>query len=69
MKWKYRAIRTDLGYNIAKKKEKSDWTMEFWFLWANKKRILNKTYAKIFYTEEDAKDALVLMKVKDAKEE
>ena len=67
MKWKYRAIKSDLGYNIEKKWEKEDWTMEYWFLWPNNKRILNKTYARTFYTEDDARWALVLMKIKDAK--
>ena len=69
MKRKYRIPRTDLGYNIAKKLEKEDWTMEYWFLWPNNKRILNKTYARTFYTEDDAIAVLDLMKIKDGKED
>lgn len=66
--WKYRIPVTDLGYNICKKKENEDWTMEYWFLWPHNNWILDKSYAKTFYTEDDARDALVLIKIRDGKE-
>lgn len=68
MKRKYRCARTNIGYHICKKKENVDWTMEYWFLWPHNKWILDIAYAKIFYTEDDARDALVLMKIRDGKD-
>ena len=70
MKWKrqYRIARTDLGYKICKRKEKENWTMEYWFLWPNNNRVLEPKYAKTFYSEDDAKGNLVIIKLKDAKE-
>lgn len=64
---KYRIARTDLGYNICKKKENENWTMEYWFLWPKNTWILDKSYAKTFYTESDAGGALSIMKTRDAK--
>lgn len=38
-----------------------------WFLWA-RGRVLDKTFAKIFYNEEDAISALVINKMRDGKD-
>lgn len=66
-KRKYRIARTDLGYKIVKKRENENWTKECWFLWPNYKRGLEPRYAKTFYTEDDAREALVIIKAKDGK--
>jgi len=42
--------------------------MECWFLWPNNNRVLEPKYARTFYTEDDAKWALVVSKRGDAKE-
>lgn len=67
-KRQYRIARTDLGYKICKRKEKENWTMECWFLWPNNNRVLEPKYAKTFYSEDDAKGNLVIIKLKDGKE-
>lgn len=65
--WEYRIIKSDLGYNIYRKREK-DWMISVWFLNWNMRRTLNRNYAKTFYHREDALSALVIMKTKDGKE-
>jgi len=42
--------------------------MECWFLWPNNKWGLEPKYAKTFYTEDDVKWALVVIKAKDVKD-
>jgi len=63
----YKIIRSDLGWNIYKKKEK-DWLISVRFLNWNGTWCLNKSYARTFYNREDAVSALTIMKVKDGKE-
>ena len=67
-KRQYRIARTDLGYKICKRKEKENWIIDCWFLGPNNKRVLEPKYAKTFYSEDDAKGNLVIIKLKDAKE-
>ena len=67
MKRQYRITKNNLGYIVYKKKEE-DWFIELRFLWPNNKRELEKSYAKTYYHKEDALDALIIMKVRDAKE-
>lgn len=55
---KYRIIKSTLGYNISRERD-----AEIWFLGANK-WVLEKRYAKTFYTEDDAKWHLVLARMK-----
>lgn len=68
MKRKYRIVRTNLGYNIVKKKENENWTMELWFLWPHNMWTLRKDHARTLYTEDDARDVLVLVRRKDGKD-
>ena len=42
--------------------------MSLWFLWPEGKWVLDKTYAKTFYTKDDAISNLSLVKYKDGKE-
>ena len=62
----YKIVKSDLGRNIYKKREK-DGKLSLWFLGGGNKRVLNKSYAKIFYHREDAVGALVVLKRKDEK--
>ena len=66
-KRQYRISRNNLGYIVYKKKEE-DWLIELRFLWPNNKRELEKNYAKTYYHKDDALNALIVNKVKDAKE-
>lgn len=63
----YKIIKSILWYNIYKKREK-DGLISLWFLWPQGKWILDKTYAKTFYNEEDAIAALVICKYNDGKD-
>ena len=65
--WEYKIIKSDLGFNIYRKKEENG-MISVWFLNWNGKWTLNKSYAKTFYHKEDALSALTLMKVKDGKD-
>lgn len=67
MKRKYRISRNSLGYYISKYRE-TESMISLWYLWSRMKREIDKDHAKTFYTEDDAKGALVLMRRKDAKE-
>jgi hypothetical protein len=62
----YKIVKSDLGRNIYKKREK-DWKISLRFLGWNNKRVLNKSYAKTFYHREDALAALVIVKMKNEK--
>ena len=58
-KREYRIIKSTLGYNITKERE-----AEIWFLGANR-WVLEKRYAKTFYTQQDAINNLPLVRIKD----
>ena len=62
----YKIVKSDLGRNIYKKREK-DWKISLVYLGWDNRRVLNKSYAKIFYHREDALAALVIVKRKDEK--
>lgn len=62
----YKIVKSDLGRNIYKKREK-DWKISLRFLGWDNKWILNKSYAKTFYHREDALAALVIVKMKNEK--
>ena len=66
MKREYRITRNTLGYIIYKKRE-IDGMMELYFLGPKDKRIVYKDAAKTYYNKEDALSALVINKVRDAK--
>lgn len=55
----YRIINSTLGYNIIRERE-----AEIWFLGANR-WVLEKKYAKTFYTQQDAINNLPLVRIKD----
>ena len=55
----YRIIKSTLGYNIIKERD-----AEIWFL-GSRQRVLEKRYAKIFYTQQDAINNLPLVRIKD----
>ncbi len=62
----YKIIKSDLGRNIYKKREKDGKiSLRFWG-WENK-RVLNKSHAKTIYHREDALSALVVIKRKNEK--
>lgn len=58
-KREYRIINSTLGYNIIRERE-----AEIWFLGANR-WVLEKKYAKTFYTQQDAINNLPLVRIKD----
>ena len=60
----YKIIKSDLGWNIYKRKEEN-WKLSVRFLGWKDNRLLNKDYARTFYHREDAEWALVIMKHKD----
>lgn len=63
MGWDYRIAKSDLGFNICRRKKNENWTMHLERLGGGG-YTLNKTYAKTFYNEDDAKDALVVVRRK-----
>ena len=65
--WEYKIVKSDLGRNIYKKKEK-DWLIHIRFLYHHDRRWLNKARARTFYHKEDALSTLIIMKVKDGKD-
>lgn len=65
--WEYKIIKSDLWWNLYKRKEEN-WKLSVRFLYWGNKRGLNKTYARIFYHREDAESALVIMRQRDGKE-
>jgi hypothetical protein len=58
-KREYRIIKSTLGYNITKERE-----AEIWFL-GSKQWVLEKRYAKTFYTQQDAINNLPLVRIND----
>lgn len=64
--WEYKIVKSDLWYNIYKKKEK-DWFLQLRFYSWKDNRTLNKSHAKTFYHKEDAISNLTLIKIKDEK--
>ena len=64
MKREYRIVKSDLGYNIYKKRERN-WIMQLWFLHHDNKRWLKKDYARTFYHKEDALSVLIIMRRRD----
>lgn len=62
----YKITKSTLWRIIYKKRQK-DKMIYVWFLWA-RGRVLDKTFAKIFYNEEDAISALVINKMRDGKD-
>lgn len=55
----YRIIKSILWFNISKQRD-----AEIWFLGSNR-RVLEKRYAKNFYTQQDAINNLPLVRIKD----
>lgn len=65
--WEYKIVKSDLWYNVYRKKEK-DWILQLRFYSWKDNWTLNKNYAKTFYHKEDAMGALTLIKIKNEKE-
>ena len=63
----YKITKSDLGWNIYKKKEEG-WFISVRFLNWQWKWTLRKEFARTFYHREDAISALAVMKIKDGKE-
>lgn len=63
----YRIAKTDLGWNIYKRKVEENWIRQVRFLDWRGAWTLRKGYARTFYHREDAADVLWLMKIKDGK--
>ncbi len=61
MKREYKITRSDLGYNIYRKKELEDWTVRLEWLQRNS-YTLNRDFARTFYNINDATSALVIAK-------
>ena len=64
--WEYRIAKSDLGWNIYKKKEEN-WIMQMWFLDWQWKWTLRKDFARTFYHRDDAEGVLWVVKIKDGK--
>ena len=63
----YRIAKSDLGWNIYKRKIEESWIRQMRFLDWKGAWTLRKEYAKTFYRKEDAADILWLVKIKDGK--
>lgn len=63
----YKIIRSDLGWNIYRKKESWKFIHVEFLNW-NGAWTTNKNYARTFYNREDAISALTIMRAKDGKE-
>ena len=63
----YKIIKSDLGWNILRRKEENWFTSIRFLNWLNK-RTLNRTYARTFYHREDAIWALILIRRKNEKD-
>lgn len=59
----YKITKCDLWYNIYKKKD----GRAPWYLSPDKKRTLNRDYAKIYFHRETAISDLIIIKAKDGK--
>lgn len=65
--WEYKIVKSDLWFNIYKKKEKNG-LLYIRFLSWDGKRVLNKSYARTFYHREDALSTLATIKYRDGKD-
>lgn len=63
MKREYKITRSDLGYNIYRKKELEDWTIRLEWLQRNS-YTLNRDFARTFYHLDDAISNLQIAKAK-----